>query len=243
MKRGLFYFILFDFVIASIVIFNFSLRDKYHEHGIIAPLISFFDITPHLKNTYPYIANNKDVIQLKLTISPIHNLNENIPLNTITPPIKNNITIPVCIVYGPLNLEEKSELDVIMSESSIPSDLVSISQIPLFEIYWNLGSNKIHAMNLFEEQKNNGALQDERFKLSQEDDGNWIISITTVSGDIKLAQTMTAQLGEASKQYGGTWQYRSKNNGYFYKFKDITKIPDRTINIINHSLNVLKVPC
>lgn len=149
----------------------------------------------------------------------------------------------VCISYGPLNLEQKVALDLILNSNKINHQFYTENKFPLFSVYWNLGKDKLQAIDLFEKQKNEGALQDEKFKLTQSLEGEWIVPITTISGNADLAQKMTHELAKSSKSFGGKWEYKAQSEGYFYRFKDITSLPNKTVETINHSINTLKTPC
>lgn len=149
---------------------------------------------------------------------------------------------PICITYGPLDLEQKSSLDVIV-QHKIDSKYLQVSKAPLYEVYWNLGTNKIQAIDRFEHQKNDGALQDEKFKLTQTSEGEWIVPISTVAGNLDIARKMIRDLSKSAANIGGKWQYRTKTEGYFYQFKDMSVLPNAMIDSINHTIDTLKTPC
>lgn len=150
-------------------------------------------------------------------------------------------TAPVCMTYGPLNLEQKALFDVILKKSNL-ENLPAVSQRPVYQIYWDLGKDKVQAITLFEKQKNGGALQDERFKLSQQDNGEWIVPIATISGNEQMAQTISSQL-DAKAHAGGKWTSQPMGDGYFYRFKDLNLLPADSLNLMDKAVNVTKSPC
>lgn len=150
-------------------------------------------------------------------------------------------TAPVCMTYGPLNLEQKALFDVILKKSNL-DNLPAVSQRPVYQIYWDLGKDKVQAITLFEKQKNGGALQDERFKLSQQDNGEWIVPIATISGNEQMAQTISSQL-DAKAHAGGKWTSQPMGDGYFYRFKDLNLLPADSLNLMDKAVNVTKSPC
>lgn len=254
MNKGLFYFIVFDVFLAVLLIFNFNFKNHNDGQGLFASFSAWVDnqsgsLTKatdskgansppnqiEKSQTEPQNkATNNTNILTPTTVANLKNLDNN---NT-----KSN-TDGVCISYGPLNLEQKVAFDLILNSNKISNQFYVENKLPLFSVYWNLGKDKLQAIDLFEKQKNDGALQDEKFKLTQNLEGEWIVPITTISGSPELAQKMTNELAKSSKSFGGKWEYKTKSEGYFYRFKDITALPNKTVETINHSINTLKTPC
>jgi hypothetical protein len=148
---------------------------------------------------------------------------------------------PVCMSYGPLNLEQKALFDVVLKKASL-NNLPVVSQRPLYQIYWDLGKDKEQAITLFEKQKNGGPLQDVRFKLTQQESGEWIVPIATISGNAQMAQTISNQL-DAKAHAGGKWLSQPMGDGYFYRFKDLNLVPEDSLNLLDKAVNVTKSPC
>lgn len=150
---------------------------------------------------------------------------------------------PLCVNYGPLNIEQKSSFNILLAKYNVPNELIKKTEDDLYEIFWNLGSNKEVAVELFERQKNDGALQDVRFKLKQDKDGNYIVPISTVAGNLSMTNKMTQDLKNSSKNIGGIWEYRAIDKGYFYQISDIKKLDSELVNSINQVINTLKTTC
>ena len=164
----------------------------------------------------------------------------------VTTELKAPAHAPVCVTYGPMNLEQKASLDVILIKYKLSnSSTLVTSKEPLYQIDWNLGSDKVNAVKLFEVQKNDGPLQDEKFKLTQNDNGDWVVPITTVANDQIKAQTMTTELAQAANSHkaGGKWEWKTVKEGYFYQFKDLTSFPSNVVDMINHTISTVKTPC
>lgn len=149
----------------------------------------------------------------------------------------------ICVNYGPLNIEQKASLDVILTQNKVPPSSYIATKEPLYEISWNLGANKVQAIELFEAQKNDGPLQDEKFKLKQDLQGNWFVPVSTIAGDAAMAKKMVGELESSATGLGGKWEYKEKSDGYFYQFKDIGSMPVKTVDTMNQTINVLKTPC
>lgn len=266
MNKGFFYFIVFDVFLAILLIFNFNFKNHNEGQGLFTSFSAWVDSqsAPLTKATdsptnqiakpqveLPNKAVNNTNLLTSTTPATLDNksnvlLNNSIDSNKVVTngnSINRNNTDGVCISYGPLNLEQKVALDLILNSNKINNQFYVENKLPLFSVYWNLGKDKLQAIDLFEKQKNDGALQDEKFKLTQNLEGEWIVPITTVSGNAELAQKMTNELAKSSKSFGGKWEYKPKSEGYFYRFKDITALPNKTVETINHSINTTKTPC
>lgn len=155
-------------------------------------------------------------------------------------------TSKVCTILGPLELKDKATMDVLLSkDSSAGKNQVEISQKPIFEIYWNLGKDREEAEKLFQKQKQNGTMQEDKFILMQDENKDWIVSVAEVNSSLDYAKTVTTQLATTGSKYnvGGKWNYRTKPSAYFYQFNDYSVIDDKTNNSINVMLGVNKTPC
>lgn len=153
------------------------------------------------------------------------------------------VAFPLCVNYGPLSIEQKASFDLVISKHNIDPSLFKQLEDDLYEIYWNLGENPEKAVELFERQKNDGALKDAKFKLKKDDKGNYIVPISTVAGNLDMAHKMTSELKNSSSQIGGTWEYRAIDKGYFYQFPDIKKVDIKAIDTINQVIDTLKTTC
>lgn len=152
----------------------------------------------------------------------------------------------VCINYGPMSLELKNKFLDILNAEGIKNSFGNVKyetfQLPQYEIYWSLGTNRIAAIEKFEEQKS-GALKDEKFKLTKEANGSWIIPATTVASDYAMADKLADQLNESSSQYGGKWEIREKLGGYYFSFPDAALIRTPILMRIEHEIRVPKSIC
>lgn len=226
MRKGLFYFITFDLIIAAFLIINFNFKANNNGSNIVTPVIDWVNaLEPKEDST----SSNGRFFQSKLNVSDDTYVTHK---------------QPICVTYGPLTLEQKSSLDVILKNNQVgESELLNINKSPLYEIIWNLGSDKLTAIELFEKQKNEGALEDEKFKLLQNTNGQWIVPVSTIAGNMSVAKKMTESLSKSAQGLGGKWEFKNKSDGYFYQFKNMSLIPNKTINIINNSIDTLKTPC
>lgn len=150
----------------------------------------------------------------------------------------------VCTVVGPLNLEQKGTMDVILTKNK-SEQVIRVEKRPVFEIYWNLGKDKNIAQELFEKQKQNGTMQDPKFILVQDENKDWVVSVVQINTSLEQAQAMANQLAEKAQKInaGGRWQYKAKPEAYFYIFNDYSTLEPQTINGINVMLNPNKQPC
>lgn len=150
---------------------------------------------------------------------------------------------PLCINYGPLNIEQKSSFNILLAKYNVPDSFITKTEDDLYEIIWNLGKHKEVAVELFEKQKNEGALQDVRFKLKQDNNGNYVVPISTIAGNLSMANKMVQELKNSSQNIGGIWEYRSVEKGYFYQIPDIRKLDSELVNTINQVIDTLKTTC
>lgn len=149
-----------------------------------------------------------------------------------------------CIIYGPVNRENKTVLELLLQKASILQDTHIVSK-PIYEIYWNFGNNKANAFTLFDKQKNGGPLQDPKFKLKQDQNNDWIVAIAEITADEKNAAITTNELAEKTNHInaGGKWAYREKENVYFYQFNDSNMIPKDIKDVMTKTLSLPSAHC
>ena len=228
-NRPLIIFLLINFVIGLFVIINF--RNKAEESKIVAKnemITATAEENKAEKIISPVAAKN--TVEVKPTVVA----------QTETPPV--SVGPAICMEYGPLDIEQKSIFDTIVSKEKI-NPLVAVSQKNQFEIYWNLGSNQNQANEMFERQKKD-ALQDRKFQLSQEN-GTWIVSIAIVNDNIETAKALAAQLSEKANKVnaGGKWQYRTLPDAYYYQVKNINAMTPNSQAKITTGMGIGKKPC
>lgn len=151
----------------------------------------------------------------------------------------------VCVVYGPLDIEKKGTMDVILNKFK-QNSLVKVDKKVTYLIYWNLGSDKIVAEKLFNRLKENGgALSDQKFVLSKNDNNDYVVNIIRVNSGKTVAERLTNDLiNKANKvKTGGQWQYKALPEGYFYTFPDYSKLNPKAIESINIMVEAAKDPC
>lgn len=149
----------------------------------------------------------------------------------------------VCVEMGPLNAEEKSTMDFILAKNK-QSDLAKVDKLQSHQLFWNLGKNKADAEKLFSKQKE-GAMANPKFVLMQNQNKDWIVNITKVHGVEDVAKKLLKDLEDKAQKInaGGTWQYTTLPEGYFYKFNDFKSLKEVTVNSIDIMLKVPKDPC
>lgn len=216
MKKALTYFIVFDLFVAGFMIADSSYKSNHNGQSMIG---KFWHVI------------NKPASDVTPSV---------VALPSILNPVKKS---SICVNYGPLGIQDKAAMNVILNQGKVDKSQYMASQSQLYEVYWNLGSDKLKAIEMFEAQKNDGPLQDEKFKIRQEQAGNWVVPVSVVAGDTKLAQKMVNDLSQSAKNIGGKWEYKEKGVGYFYQFKDINSLPPKTLGVMNQTINVLKTPC
>lgn len=178
-----------------------------------------------------------------------------LPKEKIKTPVVTNITkqsvipksLPIaadssCVMYGPVNNDNKTILDLLFKKSNILEQAVIVNK-PVYEIVWTLGKNKVTAIELFERQKNGGPLQNEKFKIKLDKTGEWLVPIAEIIADENNAARTTKELSEKAINIGGKWEYRIKDNTYFYQFKESNVIPTDVKEVIKKTLSLPLAHC
>lgn len=149
----------------------------------------------------------------------------------------------ICVEMGPLNSEEKSTMDFILAKNK-QVDLAKVEKLQSHQLFWNLGKNKSDAEKLFSKQKD-GAMANSKFILAQNTNKDWIVNITKVHGSEDVAKKLLKDLEDKAQKInaGGTWQYSTLPEGYFYKFHDYKSLKEVTVNSIEIMLKAPKDPC
>lgn len=157
---------------------------------------------------------------------------------------KNHVPSTNCVVYGPVSYDNKSVVDLLLNKAKITS-LFNTVEKPVFDIYWNLGKDKVKAVQLFEVQKNEGPLQEEKYKLSLNEDNDWVVNISKVIANESMAKDLATNLAiQANKiQTGGRWQYKNKSNVYFYQTDNGNKIPSEVNAVMEKTFSIYKSKC
>jgi uncharacterized protein (UPF0333 family) len=238
MKRGLLYFILFDIAVVIFIIISFSSNKNTSEQ--VAPSV----ISTQNASSNPVRVVENRQIQAQRVEQVINQQPTQQPVQTLSQNTYGHLTSS-CSIYGPLNIEQKMQFDL-MLHNILPrqdySQSITQSKSSLIEVYWNLGKDKIAAINTFEQQKNHGALKDEKFKLVHQN-GDWIVPIALIANDKNIAQQMINQLSQSSSYLGGQWQYQYKEDGYFYQFNNTASLQEGTINKIDQIYASKKSAC
>lgn len=161
------------------------------------------------------------------------------PAEQLSDPVSH---VSLCMVYGPIGIEQKATLDTIFSQEKIETKTV-VDKKTQYEIYWNLGKDKSIATEMFNRQKA-GSLQDPKFKITNSD-GIWMVSIATVSDSVDNAKTLAGQLAEKANKVkaGGNWQYRTLPDAYFYQLKDVNALSQQALAQINTGMDISRKPC
>ena len=160
------------------------------------------------------------------------------PIQQTTQPATN-----VCVIMGPFNAEKKGMMDFILNRYK-QADLAKVEKKRIYQIFWDLGTDKDVAKEMFYKQKE-GPMADQKFVLQQNDNQHWIVNIVKVNGSSTIADKLAGELSAKAKKIntGGTWEYRVLPEGYFYTFPDFKKVNDATINQIDTLLSPTKEPC
>ena len=148
-----------------------------------------------------------------------------------------------CLVLGPFNIEEKKVIDFILNKNE-QSNLTKVNVLTTYQIYWNLGKDETNAKAIFKKQKEN-AMANPRFVLTQNNDKNWVVNIAKIFGtDFEVAK-LTRELEEKAKNanVGGSWDYATISDKYYYKFEDYKILNPNTINSIEITLMPKKKSC
>lgn len=214
-NKALILFLIANFILAILIGVKFTLNNNSNSKKT------------SVVNTQPAVAATQ--------IAPIQ--------APVQPPKSANVA-PVCVVYGPMNLEQKATMDALLVSQKTQNS-ASVYMKNMYEILWNLGKDKEQAEILFNKQKQGGALQDEKFKLTVDENQDWIVSITLIPDSEETAHQLATQLADKANKSkaGGQWQYRTKPSGYFYRFNNINAINVQTQETIAHTINVSKQPC
>ena len=160
------------------------------------------------------------------------------------PIAKDYLVSANCIVYGPISYDNRNTVDMLLNKAGITS-LFNTIEKPVYDIYWNLGKDKVHAVELFELQKNGGPLQDEKYKLSLNEDNDWVVNISKITANENIAKDLATNLNiKANKvNAGGKWQYKIKSVVYFYQTDNATKIPNEVNGVIEKTFSISKAKC
>lgn len=164
-------------------------------------------------------------------LSPLINVEKNSPSHN-------------CLIYGPISSENKKIIDILLNKANI-NNLFNIIDKPVYEVYWNLGSDKIKAIELFEVQKNDGPLKEEKYRISLNEYNDWVVRISSIIANEKMAQDLATNLAiKASKiNTGGKWQYKNKSSVYFYQSENANKIPNEVGAVIEKTFLIPKSLC
>lgn len=149
----------------------------------------------------------------------------------------------ICISYGPMTIDLKNRFKNILTTNKIANNVYQDRQLPQYEIFWNLGNNKLEALEKFEKQKKEGALRDEKFKLTQDTNSNWIVPATTIAGDYSVAETLAKQLNASSSKFGGNWEIREKTGGHYIIFPNVNLVNENVLLTIDKDLRLNKIFC
>jgi len=157
---------------------------------------------------------------------------------------KNHVPSASCIVYGPISYDNKNTVDMLLNKAGIISIFNTIEK-PVYEVYWNLGKDKVKAVQLFEIQKNDGPLQDEKYKLALNEDSDWVVSISKITANEIMAKDLATNLAiKANKiNTGGRWQYKNKSVVYFYQTDTSSNIPSEVNAVMEKTFSISKSKC
>lgn len=227
--KYLIFFLGFNAFIATLISINYF-KDFYEKQQMIQAHINY------KHNIVDVEKQNLEKIIKKNTL-PIH-------LETATNKTLKNIE--TCQILGPLTSSQSQTLQTILDKSLKLKTIIQYQtyQHPIYEIYWNLGSNYNIAKSLFEKQKINGTMNASKFVLSQ-DHNNWIVNIAQLDLPLDNVISIATNLAEKANKVnaGGHWQYRTLPNAYFYKFLSFNSIPTPIINSIDLMVNPAKESC
>lgn len=209
------------------VFFLFNLSYKISHNGV-----SFFDSFSMPKHI-DYLTTHEAIqaTSNKLPASPL-------PLET------HHIPTSSCVIYGPISSDNKNVIDILLNKSNITS-LFNIVERPVYEVYWNLGKDKLQAINLFEMQKNEGPLQDEKYKIALNENKDFVVSISTITANESMAKDLTHNISiKANKiNAGGSWEYKNKSTVYFYQTENSAKVPKEVNAVMEKTFSIFKSPC
>jgi hypothetical protein len=247
MSRKLMLFLIANFVLALFVILNlfyknshegksFFAPEKENTPMIVSPVTQLNNAVQIGKVLQPPVLPTQPTVRTPIVIQP--------PSIAQTPVIQKQAPVGSCVVYGPVPLDSKNTLDLLFNKAQVLNS-AQIFNKPVYEIVWNLGHNKVTAIELFEHQKNGGPLQDSKFKLTSDKNGDWIVPIAEITADEQKAAIATKELGEKAQQSntGGKWQYRAKTDIYFYQFKNNAIIPLDVQGVLDKTFAIPKAGC
>lgn len=160
-------------------------------------------------------------------------------------PAINTDNEKICVVYGPLDIEEKSRMDIILNKYK-QSNLAKVDKKTTYLIYWNLGSDKKEADKMFNRLKENGgALADPKFVLTKNENGDYVVNIVRVNTGKNVAEKLTNDLIVRANKVntGGQWLYKALPEGYFYTIADTNKLNPKVQQSINMLIEAPKDPC
>ena len=157
---------------------------------------------------------------------------------------KNYIPSSSCVVYGPISYDNKGVVDILLNKAKL-TPLFNTVEKPVYEVYWNLGKDKVKAIELFEMQKNDGPLQEEKYKLALNEDNDWVVSISKITANELMAKDLATNLAiKANKiQTGGRWQYKNKSTVYFYQTDNASKVPNEVNAVMEKTFSIYKSKC
>jgi hypothetical protein len=225
--KYLIFFLGFNVFIAALITINYF-KDSYQKQQIIQAHINY------KHNIVDIEKKNLEKI-IKQNITPIH-----------LAKVKNPNDLQICQVLGPLTISQSTTLQSILNKASQLKTNIQYQTYhhPIYQIYWNLGTNYNTAQALFEKQKTNGTMNNPKFVLSQ-DGSNWIVNIAQLDLPLDNVISIATNLAEKADKVnaGGHWQYRTLPDAYFYKFSSFNSIPTPVINSINLMVNPAKESC
>lgn len=239
MNKKLIIFLLINLVIAVVLCANLFFKAK--------------EKTPVVTNNIPQNTVNQSTVVPKVIDNNVNTLPVLQPqttpkVNTPAAPIPNTTynttnSLASCVIYGPVTRDNRSILETLLQKANFLQNATIIAK-PIYEIFWNLGSNKANALALFEKQKN-GPLQNDKFKIKQDENNDWIVPIAEITADENNAAIITKELADKANQInaGGKWQYRASENVYFYQFKDSNSIPKDIKEVMTKTLALPSARC
>ncbi|NCQ52251.1 hypothetical protein GW796_10270 [archaeon] len=249
--RNLVLFLLVNVLLASFIAINYFFKNNEVKPS---PSVSTVNvetkIVPQAEPSQTKIVPQAEpsqtkTVDIKDSTNIISPTNSNEPnrqefVGVIDQNTKNSL---VCVMIGPLNIEEKGTIDFILNKNKELA-LAQIEKRVIYQIYWNLGKNKAEAEKIFKKQKE-GAMADPKFSLIQDENDNWIVNIVKVNTSKGVAEKLTSDLSAKAQTInaGGKWDQKALPEGYFYIFKNFKELSPSTINGIDVMLSPTKEPC
>lgn len=232
MSKKLILFFIANFMLAIFIILHFFNKNVKVENVDVKQQI----VTSVVDKKVPLSTLQKE--QPKVVTKPIESKPATIePISAI--PIVSS-----CTIYGPVNSDNKIPIEAILNKVNVLSGAQIITK-PVYEIYWDLGNNQNNATNLFDKQKNGGALQSNKFQLKQDKSGIWYVPIAEITADENSARITTKELSEKADRLntGGKWLYRTRENNYFYQFNKSNIIPSDIKAVLEKTFAIPKATC